>query len=382
MREYLLIFFVALAVTYLLAVLARELAMRTGAFARVRDRDVHEIPIPYFGGVAMMAGLLAAYAVAVKLPSLSSSPSADMIFHDARAVLLGGAVICLVGILDDLFELDAVTKFVGEVVAAATVVAQGVQILWIPLPGIGVLPMFSLDGSQAALLTILLIVTTVNAVNFLDGLDGLAAGVVGIGAVAFFAYSVLLVFVNDQENATTAAMLTAALAGVCLGFLPHNFFPARIFMGDSGALLIGFLLACSTISLTGQYPTSRIPQGLFGAPASRLPAMLPLILPVAVLLVPFLDLVLAIVRRTRAGLSPFAPDKKHLHHQLLEIGHSQRRAVMVMYLWASLVAFGSVVVGLFSGWWSAVGLTAMTATALLVTFGVPGHEGIIPADEG
>lgn len=152
-------------------------------------------------------------------------------------------------------------------------------------------------------------------------------------------------------------------------------------MGDSGALLIGFLLACSTISLTGQYPTSRIPQGLFGASASLLPAMLPLILPVAVLLVPFLDLVLAIVRRTRAGLSPFAPDKKHLHHQLLEIGHSQRRAVMVMYLWASLVAFGSVVVSLFSGWWSAVGLTAMTATALLVTFGVPGHEGIIPADE-
>lgn len=381
MREYLLIFFVALAVTYLLAVLARELAMRTGAFARVRDRDVHEIPIPYFGGVAMMAGLLAAYAVAVKLPSLSSSPSADVIFHDARAVLLGGAVICLVGILDDLFELDAVTKFVGEVLAAATVVAQGVQIYWIPLPGIGTLPTFSLGGSQAALLTILLIVTTVNAVNFLDGLDGLAAGVVGIGAVAFFAYSVLLVLVNDQENATTAAMLTAALAGVCLGFLPHNFFPARIFMGDSGALLIGFLLACSTISLTGQYPTSRSPQGLFGASASLLPAMLPLILPVAVLLVPFLDLVLAIVRRTRAGLSPFAPDKKHLHHQLLEIGHSQRRAVMVMYLWASLVAFGSVVVSLFSGWWSAVGLTAMTATALLVTFGVPGHEGIIPADE-
>lgn len=381
MREYLLIFFVALAVTYLLAVLARELAMRTGAFARVRDRDVHEIPIPYFGGVAMMAGLLAAYAVAAKLPSLSSSPSADVIFHDARAVLLGGAVICLVGILDDLFELDAVTKFVGEVLAAATVVAQGVQIYWIPLPGIGTLPTFSLGGSQAALLTILLIVTTVNAVNFLDGLDGLAAGVVGIGAVAFFAYSVLLVFVNDQEKATTAAMLTAALAGVCLGFLPHNFFPARIFMGDSGALLIGFLLACSTISLTGQYPTSRIPQGLFGASASLLPAMLPLILPVAVLLVPFLDLVLAIVRRTRAGLSPFAPDKKHLHHQLLEIGHSQRRAVMVMYLWASLVAFGSVVVSLFSGWWSAVGLTAMTATALLVTFGVPGHEGIIPADE-
>jgi UDP-GlcNAc:undecaprenyl-phosphate GlcNAc-1-phosphate transferase len=381
MREYLLIFIVALAVTYLLAVVARELAMRMGAFARVRDRDVHEIPIPYFGGVAMMAGLGAAYVVAIHLPSLESSASHNVIFHDTRAILIGGAVICLVGVLDDLFELDAVTKLVGEGLAATLVVVQGVQILWIPLPGRGTLPMFTLGGSQAALLTVLLIVTTVNAVNFVDGLDGLAAGVVGIGAIAFFTYSVLLVFVNHAETATTAAILTAALAGVCAGFLPHNFFPARMFMGDSGALLIGFMLACSAISLTGQYPTSRISQGLFGATASLLPAMLPLILPFAVLLVPFVDLVTAVVRRTRAGLSPFSPDKKHLHHRLLEIGHSQRRAVMVMYLWAGLVAFGSVVLSLFSGWWSAVGLTTMTATALLLTFGLPGHEGIISTED-
>ena len=382
MREYLLIFVVALAVTYLLAVLARELASRVGAIARVRDRDVHEIPIPYFGGVAMMAGLVAAYAVATRLPSLQASPSRDVVFHDARAILVGGAVMCLVGVVDDIFDLDAVTKFVGEVVAAAVVVVQGVQILWIPLPGNGSRFPLTFEASQAALLTVLFIVTTVNAVNFVDGLDGLAAGVVGIGAIAFFTYSVLLVFVNDQERAITAAMLTAALAGVCLGFLPHNFFPARMFMGDSGALLIGFMLACSAISLTGQFPTSRISQGLFGATASLLPAMLPLILPFAVLLVPFLDLLTAVVRRTRAGLSPFSPDKKHLHHRLLEIGHSQRRAVMVMYLWAGLVAFGSVVLSLFSGWWSVLGLTTMTVGALLATFGVPGHGGIIKTDDG
>jgi UDP-GlcNAc:undecaprenyl-phosphate/decaprenyl-phosphate GlcNAc-1-phosphate transferase len=381
MREYLLIFLVALAVTYVLAVLARELAMRTGAFARVRDRDVHEIPIPYFGGVAMMGGLVAAYVVAVHLPLLHSSPSHVVIFHDTRAILVGGAIMCLVGVLDDLFELDALTKLVGEGLAAAVVVVQGVEIFWIPLPGRGSLPAFSLGGSQAALLTILLIVATVNAVNFVDGLDGLAAGVVGIGAIAFFTYSVLLVFVNQVEGGTTAAILTAALAGVCVGFLPHNFFPARMFMGDSGALLIGFMLACSTISLTGQYPASRISQGVFGATASLLPAMLPLLLPFAVLLVPFVDLLLAVIRRTRAGLSPFAPDMKHLHHRLLEMGHSQRRAVMVMYLWAGLVAFGSVVLSLFSGWWSLAGLTTMTATALLLTFGVPGHEGSISAED-
>ncbi len=382
MREYLLIFLVAVAVTYLLAVLARELAMRTGAFARVRDRDVHEIPIPYFGGVAMMAGLVAAYAVALHMPSLQSSPNRTVIFHDARAILVGGAIICLVGVLDDLFELDAVTKLAGEVIAAIVVVVQGVQVLWLPLPGSHSFSVFSLDASQAAVLEVLVIVTTVNAVNFIDGLDGLAAGVVGIGAVAFFTYSVLLVFANSQEEATTAAVLTAALAGVCIGFLPHNFFPAKMFMGDSGALLIGFMLACAAISLTGQYPASRISQGFFGANASLLPTLLPLILPFAVLLVPFVDLIMAVVRRTRAGLSPMAPDMKHLHHRLLEMGHSQRRAVMVMYLWAGLVSFGSVVLSLFSGWLSVLGLAVMAASALLLTFGVRGHGGIISTEDG
>ncbi len=382
MRQYLLIALVALAVTYLLAVVARELAMRFGAYARVRDRDVHEIPIPYFGGVAMMGGLTAAYIVAQQLPLAIESASREVILHDARAILIGGAVMCFVGVIDDIFELDAMTKLAGEALAAGIVVVQGIQILWLPLPGNGSVSTFAMDGSQAGLLTVILIVATVNAVNFVDGLDGLAAGVVGIGAVAFFTYSVLLVFVNGQEKATTAAILSAALAGCCLGFLPHNFFPARMFMGDSGALLIGFMLACSAISLTGQFPTSRIPQGIFGATASLLPAMLPLILPFAVLIVPFVDMMLAIVRRTRAGRSPFSPDKKHLHHRLLEIGHSQRRAVLVMYLWTSLVAFGVVVMSLFSGWWSAAGVSLMAVTATLLTFGVPGHSGIIKAEEG
>ena len=136
--------------------------------------------------------------------------------------------------IDDIYELDAITKLAGQVLAAGVVVIQGVQLLWLPLPGGGSVSMFTLGGSQSALLTVIIIVTTVNAVNFVDGLDGLAAGVVGIGAAAFFSFSVLLIFVNGQAIFTTAAMLTAALAGVCLGFLPHNFWPARMFMGDSG----------------------------------------------------------------------------------------------------------------------------------------------------
>jgi UDP-GlcNAc:undecaprenyl-phosphate GlcNAc-1-phosphate transferase len=154
-----------------------------------------------------------------------------------------------------------------------------------------------------------------------------------------------------------------------------------MFMGDSGSLLIGFMLACSAISLTGRFSTTTLERGLHGADASLLPALLPLILPIAVLIVPFVDMGLAVVRRTRAGRSPMAPDKKHLHHRLLEIGHSQRRAVVVMYLWAALVAFGVVLMSLFSGWWSALGLTSMAIVALLLTFGVPGHGGIITSED-
>jgi len=385
MLQYLLVALVAFAATYLLAVVARELAMKVGAYARVRDRDVHEIPIPYFGGVAMMGGLTAAYVVATQLP-LASGELGDQVLNDARAILIGGAIICLVGVLDDIFELDALTKFAGELIAAGVVVVQGLQIAWLPLPGERTLSSFAMDASQSGLLTVFLIVATVNAVNFVDGLDGLAAGVVGIGAIAFFTYAVLLVFINDQQqSATTAALLNAALAGACFGFLPHNFFPARMFMGDSGALLIGFVLACAAISLTGQYPVSRIGQGLFGDQASLFPgavAVLPLILPFAILIVPLVDMVLAIVRRTRAGRSPFSPDKLHLHHRLLEIGHSHRRAVLVMYLWAGLVAYGVVVIGLFSGLWSLLGIAAMTLVATLLTFGVPGRSGIIKAEDG
>jgi UDP-GlcNAc:undecaprenyl-phosphate GlcNAc-1-phosphate transferase len=267
------------------------------------------------------------------------------------------------------------------VLAAGIVAIQGVQLLWLPLPGGGSVSMFTLGGSQASLLTVLIIVTTVNAVNFVDGLDGLAAGVVGIGAIAFFSFSVLLIFVNGQQIFTTAAMLTAALGGVCLGFLPHNFWPAKMFMGDSGSMLIGLMLSCSAISLTGQFSANNISEGIAGAQASFLPEVLPLILPFAVLIVPFVDLVLAVVRRTRAGRSPLSPDKKHLHHRLLEIGHSQRRAVLVMYLWTGLVAFGVVLVSLFSAWWSFIGTSIAAVTALLLTFGIPGHSGIIKAEQ-
>jgi UDP-GlcNAc:undecaprenyl-phosphate GlcNAc-1-phosphate transferase len=365
-REYVLVFLVAASVTYLLTVVAREIALRTGAVAQVRDRDVHAEPVPYLGGLAMLGGLVAAYIVAMQLPFLSRS--GPFVFRDAGIVLIAGALICAVGVLDDLFELDALTKLGGQVLAAGFLIVFNIQYVFLPTPD-GT--QFALDASQGALLTGFIVVATVNAVNFVDGLDGLAAGVVGIGAVAFFLFCYQLTRFNDASRATTSALLSAALAGACAGFLVHNFHPARLFMGDSGSMLIGLVLSASAVTLTGQFAETDLSQGAAGSRASLLPTLMPLLLPISLLVIPMLDLVLAVVRRTRAGRSPFAPDKQHLHHRLLEIGHSQRRAVLIMWLWAGLVAFGTVLVSLYTGRWMWGSLAAMSALTVVLTFVLP-----------
>jgi len=365
LREYLLVFLVAATVTYLLTVVAREIALRTGAVAVVRDRDVHAEPIPYLGGLAMLGGLAAAYVVGRELPFLSTS---TFFIEDARVVILAGAIVCGVGVLDDLFELDALTKLGGQVIAVAFLVYSGIQLRFIT---IGAREQFALDPAQGALLTAVIVVATINAVNFVDGLDGLAAGVVGIGAAAFFLFSYQLANLNSITLATTGAFLSAALAGACAGFLPHNFHPARLFMGDSGSMLLGLVLSASALTLTTQFTGVELGRGGAGSDVSPLAFFLPLLLPVSILIVPIADLVLAVVRRTRAGRSPFSPDKQHLHHRLLEIGHSQRRAVLIMWLWAALVAFGVVLASLYTGtvvWASLAGAALLT---LVLTFLLP-----------
>jgi UDP-GlcNAc:undecaprenyl-phosphate GlcNAc-1-phosphate transferase len=365
-REYLTVFLVAAVATYLLGVVAREVALRTGAVARVRARDVHAVPIPYFGGVAMLGGLGAAYLVAHRLPFLSLSDR--QVFHDSSVVLTGGAMICALGVLDDLFELDALTKLGGQLLAAGFLVVNQVQYFSFQLPGRG---QFSLTAPQSALLSMVVVVATVNAVNFVDGLDGLAAGVVAIGAVAFFAFAYKLADANKETLAISAALLCAALGGACIGFLPHNFFPARIFMGDSGSMLIGLVLSGSALTLTGQFANVDLTEGAGGAQASLLPTLLPIVLPISILIVPFADLVLAVIRRTRAGRSPFAPDKQHLHHRLLEIGHSHRRAVLIMWLWAALIAFGGVLASLYASRLTLLVLAVWVVLTVLLTFVVP-----------
>lgn len=377
MREYLLVFLVAASVTYLLTVIAREIAQRTGAVAQVRDRDMHAVPIPYFGGLAMLGGLVAAFLVARELPFLSLS--APNVFRDAAVVLVAGAMICAIGVVDDLVELDALTKLGGQVLVAGFLIYFDVQYRFFPFPAPGG-GQFSLEQSQAALLTVITVVATINAVNFVDGLDGLAAGVIGVGATAFFLFCYQLANLNDVSLAVTGALLSAALAGVCAGFLPHNFYPARLFMGDSGSMLLGLMLSASALTLTGQFAVTDIQQGGGGSEASLLPTLLPIIVPLSILVVPFADLALAVVRRTRRGQMFYHPDKQHLHHRMLEIGHSHRRAVMIMWLWAGLIGFGTVLGSLYAGRLTWLLLVFWFVATAALTFVVPRVRGLHPVE--
>jgi UDP-GlcNAc:undecaprenyl-phosphate GlcNAc-1-phosphate transferase len=340
MREYAVVLLAAALVTFLATPVVRVAAVRFRVMAAVRDRDVHVIPTPRGGGVAMYLGVAAGVLVASRLPSLQRSFEFST---QTIAVLVAGGLICLLGVLDDRFGLDALTKLTGQIAAAGVMVLLGVQLafLFVPIADIGTLSLGSDVGVPA---TILLTVLTVNALNFIDGLDGLAAGVSAIAALAFFAYSYHLGLVGYDDVASAPALITAVLAGACLGFLPHNFSPARIFMGDSGSMLVGLMLSAAAVSATGQTDSQTL-----GSAASLLPLTLPLLVPVAVLFIPFIDLLMAVVRRTWRGRSPFAPDKMHLHHRLLSIGHSHRRAVLIMYFWAALLSFGAVALSVIGG---------------------------------
>ena len=338
LREWVYAGVTSAVVTFLLVGPVRVLALRWGAVAWPRGRDVHVTPTARWGGLAMLAGVLAGIAMAYQLPAmrLAFDYGTEMLGVVGAAVLLA-----VVGALDDRYELDAFTKLAGQVTAAGVLALSGVQwtAVWLPFSGGEIV---SLGREAGVLLTVVLTVALVNAMNFVDGLDGLAAGVglIAAGATALFAVGLVL---RDGQSAEqfTPALVAFVLAGACLGFLPHNFNPARIFMGDSGSMQIGLLLAAATTMASGKLTIDLSVDG-----SDTVALLAPLIVVAAVVIVPVVDLLMAVVRRTRAGRSPFAPDKMHLHHRLLEIGHSQRRAVLLIYLWAGVLAFGSVALAL------------------------------------
>lgn len=283
----------------------------------------------------MLAGVAMAFLLGSMMPFLGRH---DVVTRDSLGVLGAAVVICLVGLVDDVIDLPPIAKAAGQVLAAGIVVLNGVRMYWISLPN----QVIALDQISSIIVTVLFIFFCVNAINMMDGLDGLAAGVVGIGASAMFTYTYVLAREQNFVVATTASLISVTTTGVCLGFLPHNFHRARIFMGDTGSMLLGLLLACSSLSFTGQIDS----QSLNADGTGLLPSWLPLVLPFAIMALPIIDMVAAYVRRTWQGRWWFMADKQHMHHRLLQRGHSMVKAVLVMYLWTAVIAYGVILLGL------------------------------------
>ncbi|HCA86453.1 MAG TPA: undecaprenyl-phosphate alpha-N-acetylglucosaminyl 1-phosphate transferase [Streptomyces sp.] len=383
-REYLLTLCVTAAVTYLLTGPVRKFAIAFNAMPEIRARDVHREPTPRLGGIAMFGGLCAGLLVASQLFNVGKMFDLS---NEPRALLAGASLIWLLGVLDDKWGVDALIKLGGQMIAAGVMVWQGLTILWIPVPGVGSV---SLTSMQGTLLTVALVVITINAVNFVDGLDGLASGMVCIAAAAFFMYAYRIWYGYGVEAAAPATLFAVILMGMCLGFLPHNMHPARIFMGDSGSMLIGLVLAAGAISITGQVDPDLL-QAATGSEREAVKATAPVyipvvLLPLTIIAVPVADLVLAIVRRTWKGESPFQADRGHLHHRLLEIGHSHSRAVLIMYFWSALIAFAAVAYSVNSAsMWIVLALAMLSAVGLFMlllprfTPRVPGWaEAVVP----
>ncbi|MFW9033295.1 MraY family glycosyltransferase [Corynebacterium striatum] len=366
LREIALVILVAATFTYLATGLVRSFLVRTGRVAGIRLRDSHSQPTPQMGGVAMFTGFAAAVFIAGQLPALTRGFMP--VTPEMNAVLWAALAIVLVGVIDDLVELSAVVKLVGQLLAAGIMSGLGLTwtLLFIPLgDGTTVL----LDQIQGTLLTTFFTVLLINAMNFVDGLDGLAAGLGLIAGAAILVFS--LTVLHDQGGAVSAyppAIIAAALVGICAGFLPHNFEPSRIFMGDSGSMLIGLLLAAASTSASG-----KINMSLYGT-VDMVALASPFIVVAAAVFIPVLDLVWAVIRRLSQGRSPFSADKAHIHHRLLSLGHTHRRTVLVLYLWVSAVAFGAVSFSIVPP----VLATTITVLALLFAFGVT----LIPLRQG
>ena len=348
MREYLTTMLIAAVLCYLVTPWIKMLAQKCGAVANVRSRDVHTLPTPRWGGLAMWLSMSFTLLIVQHLALVGKSFG-----HELQGIYLASTFIIALGMVDDRFQLDALTKLAGQALAAGILLLYGIQILWLPINGVITLP-----PSIGQLLTVIIVLITINAVNFIDGLDGLASGIIAISSASFFAFAYLLAVVYGFSRAGSPSLVTAFIIGVCMGFLPHNYFPAKIFMGDSGSMFLGLLLAASAITLTGQVDANAISAENSG------PTLLPLLLPFAVLAIPLADLSLAVIRRLRSGRSPFTPDKEHLHHRLLTAGNSHQRTVLIMYLWTATVAV-PVTVAAFAPLWIA-GIVAIFLAILSV----------------
>lgn len=352
MTFYLLVALIAGVVSFAASWGVLRLSHRFKLYPGIRDRDVHTMPTPRLGGIAIVVGIVVALLIASQISWF------NLVFADPFpiiAIVLAAIVMLVIGVIDDLYDLTWMTKLGGQLLVAGFLAWSSLQIVSLPIgPDAGIT---ILSPTMSLVLTVLAVVLVMNAVNFIDGLDGLVAGVTIIAGSVFFVYSYVLSIDTAQTAFNLASLVMAVLLGATAGFLPFNWHPARIFMGDGGALVIGMFMAVSTISVTGQIDP--------GIDRSQLvPAFIPLVLPLAVLVVPLLDFALAVLRRLRAGKSPFSADRKHLHHRLLDMGHSHFHAVLIFYGWTAVVAVGALLF-LFVAWcWA---LSAIVLGLILCT---------------
>ena len=330
---YLIVFLVAAGTTFALTPPVRRFAVRFGAIDYPSDRKVHPVPTPTMGGLAMWGGFVVAMLASRLLPFFDSM---NLRGPEPLAALVTCTLIVGLGVIDDRRGTSALAKLTAQIFIAGVLVLLGVQLAYFVLPGSTAV----LGTNEAVLLTIVWVVAATNAVNLVDGLDGLAAGMVAIAAATFFVYIVRGGDLSD--TGTVAALLSVITVGICVGFLPWNYHPAKIFMGDTGAMLLGMLVAIATIAGVGRDP---VPPRTGEVAVIALPVLVPLL----VLGIPFLDVSLAIIRRVRKGVAIGHADKEHLHHRLVDIGHGHLQAVMLMYLWSALVAGSALAIGVIDG---------------------------------
>ena len=369
MEGYLVVFAVASLVTFGFTPVVRRIAFRVGALYQPSERTMHAKPMPTVGGAAMFVGFLVSMGVASQIPQFQQ-------MFDGSSEPAG--VMFAVGALDDLREVSPPAKVAGQVLSGSILSLMGVSMLFFRVPFFGVVV---LSPDLAPLVTVLMVVLFANAINLVDGLDGLAAGIVAIAGMAVFLYSHRLFdegFLTDSNIAPLVAMIAV---GICIGFLPWNFSPAKIFMGDAGAMFLGLLMAVCTITLGGRADYEYSGQTFF--------FFAPLFIPLVILGVPLLDTAFSFFRRVLRRQSFSLADKDHLHHRLIRLGHGPRRTVVILWLWTALLS-GLALLPLYTSEANAyvpVGILAL-ALGLFAIF-APGNrkdaklrEGLEPPETG
>jgi UDP-GlcNAc:undecaprenyl-phosphate GlcNAc-1-phosphate transferase len=376
MPGYLTIAGVAAVVTFVLTFVMRKVAPRIGAVAVPGPRSIHLRPTPSLGGAGMFAGFLVAMAVASQLPQFHD------IFTDNTeplGLLLAAAIMFVVGAIDDLREVSPPAKIAGQVLSGSVLSLLGVTMLYFRVP-LASYQYVVLSPDLAPLVTVLTVVVLANAINLIDGLDGLAVGIVMIAGAALFLYSDRLFKAGLLESSNMGPLIAAITVGICVGFLPHNFNPARIFMGDAGAMFLGLLMATTTITVGGRTADPFSGQTYF--------YFAPLAIPLVILGVPIFDTVFSFLRRVVHRQSFARGDHEHLHHRLMRMGHGPRRAVIILWLWTALLS-AVVLLPTFTNHGNSLVPLAVVALALLLyIYFHPGVRGAraataeVPLDDG